>query len=120
MYYGLQIDALRTLSPVEDLHADADVLGILIVWGPRLNLWNVRITRTANFFDSEVVPVVAEHTVTAEPIQVISTIIFITCYPRRQVVTEVLDTGNIIALTILVGLDTDTFILINLKIEVNI
>ena len=120
MCYGLQIDALRTLSPVEDLNLNVDVLSILIVWNVWINLRNVRITRTANFVDSEVVPVVTEYSVTAEPIQVISIICTITSIPRRQVVTEVLDACNIIAFTILVGLDTYTISLVKAEFVVEL
>lgn len=47
MLYCLEVDALAALSPVKNLNLYIDVLIVLIIRKLRLNLWNVRITKTA-------------------------------------------------------------------------
>ena len=47
MLYSLEDDALTALSPVKDLNLYVDILIVLVIRKLRLNLWNVRITKTA-------------------------------------------------------------------------
>ena len=96
--YCLEDDALAALSPAKNLNLYVDILIVLIIRNSRLNLRNLRIAKTADAFYRKVVPVVAEHTVTAKE-RIIITIIRSTSSPRSQLV-EVLYAGDVVCLTV--------------------
>ena len=98
MLYSLEVDALAALSPAKNLNLYVDVLIVLVIRNSRLHLRNLRIAKTADAFYRKVVPVVAEHTVTAKERSVVRTI-SLTCIPMSQLV-EVLYAGDVVCLTV--------------------
>ena len=95
MLYSLELDALAALSPVKDLNLNVDVLIVNVVRICRINLRNVRITRTTNATYRKLVPVVTEYTVTTKPVGIVSGVCVITWSPRSKLV-EVLYTCDIV------------------------